>query len=274
MVRAEAARGLGKMNTESARTALQRLEHAGVAQPRVLAAVLEALAEFTVSAEAHEAMLKHADAHALFVGMAAVTGLGRMRANPELLDRSLAKLQMAARPPSRRIIRWFAFSALQLLDDARVFDTVLELAQPARGDELRDRAIETLGHLGRRDSLRDRTRGILTGWLFDPDANAQWAAVLALGALGDPRSIVDLERVRNSARSQSLRNAAKDAIEAIQRPEDPKRATSALLERLAAIEQQNQQVEKKLRELTDQVGAIERSGRKKPTEKLSPKSKK
>lgn len=94
------------------------------------------------------------------------------------------------------------------------------------------------------------------------------------GALGDPRSIIDLERIKDSARSESLRNAAKEAVEAIKRPEDPKRATNALIERLATIEQQNQQLEKKLKELTEKIGDFEQSSRKKPSKKSPLKAQK
>src|SRR5260370_33749217 len=153
--------------------------------------------------------------------MAAVAALGRLRAKPELLDQSLQVLTAAARKPTRRAVRVAALHALAALDDPRSYEPVFEMAQ-AGDDELRSQVIPILGRLGRNDKLRDRTRKALTAWLYDPERSAQLAAVAGLGALGDPRSIADLERIRNSGRSESLRHDARAAIEAIQRPENPK----------------------------------------------------
>jgi HEAT repeat protein len=140
---------------------------------------------------------------------------------------------------------------------------VLKLAQPGRTDELRNRGIQVLGRLGRHDGLRDRTRAALTAWLDDPDRSAQEAAAFALGALGDPRAIADLERVRGSARAEGVGQFAAAAIQAIRRPEDPKQGTAALVERLAAIEKRNQELEKKIKELSDRLDALKKApGRK------------
>src|SRR5438034_624370 len=72
---------------------------------------------------------------------------------------------------------------------------------------------------------------------------------------GDPRSLADLERMRTSARGEDVRKAAESAIDAIKRPEDPKRATGGLIDRLDTLEKQNQEMEKKLKALTDRLDA-------------------
>ena len=53
-----------------------------------------------------------------------------------------------------------------------------------------------------------------------------------------------------------MRKAARDAIDAIRRPDNPKQATAGLLDRLTAIEKHNQELEKKLKDLTDKVDAL------------------
>ena len=133
---------------------------------------------------------------------------------------------------------------------------MLTLAQPGRADELRGQIIPILGRLGRHDGLRDRTRTVLTAWLDDPDRPAQEAAAFALGALGDPRTITDLERIRDSAHAEGVRQFAAAAIQAIRRPEDPERVPAALVERLAAVEKRNQELEKQIKELSDRLDAL------------------
>jgi aminopeptidase N len=264
MVRQEAARGLGKMQTEAALQALLRAEKKSIAQARVLAAVLEALGNYIASPEAHATVLKYvAMGKKLYVEIAAVSALGRLRANAALIEQSLKALQSAARKPTRRAVRSAALRALAALDDPRSYATVVELAQPGHNDELRSQVIPILGRLGRHDDLRDRTREILTAWLYDPDRSAQAAAVASLGALGDPRAIADLKRIHNSVRDESLRKAAQRAVEAIQRPENPKQATTALIQQLGAIEKQNQELEKKLKDLSDKLDALKESPKKK-----------
>ena len=125
----------------------------------------------------------------------------------------------------------------------------------SRDDELRGQAISLLGRLGRGEEVREHARTILTAWLYDPDRAEQIAAIGALGELGDPRSLADLERMRTGARGEDVRKAAESAIDAIKRPEDPKRATSGLIDRLDTLEKQNQEMEKKLKALTERLDA-------------------
>jgi HEAT repeat protein len=263
-VRSAAAEGLGKMQTESALRALLRAEKEGLGQPRVLAALVQGLGGYAVSPEAHAAVLKYArEQKSLDVETAAVFALARMRASPELVEKGLKVLQAAAQKPTRRAVRAAAFRALTVLEDPRTFETVLKLAQPGQTDELSNRSIQVLGRLGRHDSLRDRTRAALTAWLDDPDRSAQEAAAFALGALGDPRAIPDLERVRGSARAEGVRQFAAAAIQAIRRPEDPKRAPAALLERLAAVEKRNQELQRQVKELSDRLDALKKAPQRK-----------
>jgi len=253
-VRQKAAQRLGRMQTEEALQTLLNAERPVTANQRVLTAVIAALGTFVVSREAHETVLKHADRHQpLSVETAAIRALGRMRGSPELIERSQRAVLEAAKKPSRRGVRYAAFASLRALEDTNAYNAVLELAQPVRDDELRGEAISLLGRLGRREEVREQTRTILTTWLYDPDRAAQIAAIGAIGELGDPRSLPDLERMHGSARGEGVRSAAEGAIGAIKRPEDPKRATGGLIDQLDTLEKQNQELEKKLKALTDRL---------------------
>jgi aminopeptidase N len=263
MVRQAAARGLGKMQTEEALQALLRAEAKPLDPPRVQAAVVAALGEYIVSPEAHAAVLRHAKADSpLYAELAAVTALGRLRARPALLEKSIDVLQTAARRPSRRAVRRAALAALTTLDDPRAYQTVFALAEPGHDDELRDQAIPALGRLGRHAGLGDRTRTALTAWLYDPDRSAQAAAVAGLSALADPRSVADLERIRVSARPESLRKAAQHGIDAIARAPDPRQVTAGLMQRLSALEKQNQELERKLKDLSTKIEGLQQASKK------------
>jgi len=260
-VRQDAAQRLGRIQTEAALQTLLDAERSGIANQRVLSAVIAALGTFVVSHEAHETVLKYAHLQQpLGVETAAIRALGRMRGSPELIERSQRVVLEAAKKPSRRAVRYAAFGSLRALEDTNAYNAVLELAQPARDDELRGQAISLLGRLGRREEVREQTRTILSAWLYDPDRAAQIAAIGALGELGDPRSLADLERMHTSARGEDVFKTAESAIDAIKRPEDPKRATGELINRLDTLEKQNQELEKKLKTLTDRLDATAKGG--------------
>src|SRR5258708_17707655 len=177
-VRQTAARRLGRAQNDDALQALLNVEKSGITDRRVMTAVIEALGNFVVSPGAHGTVLKYAGRQQpLAVETAAIRTLGRMRASPELIERAQETILAAARKPSRRAVRDAAFGSLRALEDTNAYSAVLELAQPARDDELRGQAISLLGRLGRREEVRDQTRTILTAWLYDPDRAAQIAAI-------------------------------------------------------------------------------------------------
>src|SRR5205807_6598099 len=133
---------------------------------------------------------KHAEPQKnLYIEMAVVAALGKLRASSDMVEKSLAKLETAAQKPSRRAVRVAAFRSLMALDDARAYETIFKLAQPGGDDEMRTQAIPALGRLGRHASQRDRTRPALTAWLDGPDRSAHEASVAGPGAPGDARAI-------------------------------------------------------------------------------------
>lgn len=268
-MRRAAAEQLGRMQNEAALRVLLAAERGGLGNMRVLAAVIETLPNFAVSREAQETVMKYADPkQPLSVEFAAIRALGRMRAAPELTERGTKLVLEASRKPSRRMVRYAAFESLRSLDDTNAYATVLAMAQPARGDELRSDAIRLLGRLGRCEALCEQTRATLTSWLEEPDRPAQVAAINALGELGDPRALPDLERLRGGAR-EDVRTAADAAIAAIQRPEDPKRSVAGLLDRLDTLEKKNLELQNKLQSLTERLntGARTNAPAKKPRSK-------
>jgi aminopeptidase N len=254
-VRRLAAERLGRMQNDAALHVLLDVERAGLGNARVLSAVIEAMPNFALSAEAHDLVLKYAEpTQPLEVQTAAIRALGRMRASTEFTERSRKLVLAAAQKPSRRFVRLAAFSSLRAFGDTNAYPAVVAMAQPARGDELRGDAIRLLGRLGRADELRESTRTTLTTWLEDPDRPAQLAAIDALGELGDPRSLPDLERLHRGVQAE-VRSAAEAAIGALRRPEEPRRSLDGVIDRLDSLEQQNQELQKKLKMLSDRLDA-------------------
>jgi aminopeptidase N len=255
-VRKTAAERIGRMQNEAALQALLRAERSGINNPRVLTAVIEALVNFVVSKDAHETVLKYADAkQPLSVESAAIRALGHMRASPDLIEKGQKMVLGAAAKPSRRAVRQVALASLRISEDTNAYEAVQELAQPARDDELRDMAIGVLGRLGRRDEVRAQTLTILRGWLYDPDRAARIAAIRALGELGDPRALADLERLSAGSQGEEVHGAAEAAIASIKRAEDPKHSIAGLVERLDTLERQSQDLEKKVKALADRAQA-------------------
>jgi aminopeptidase N len=250
-VRDAAAAALGRVQTDAALAVLLRAATNASSHPRVLAAIIEALGSYTVSVDAHETVLRYAGPEQpLYVQHAAVTALGGLRASPELRQKSREQLARALEPNSRRYVRTAALRALRRMDDPESYNTVLALTKPGLDPDIRNQAITLLGRLGRLLDSRDETRNRLTEWLSDPDRGAQAAAATGLGELKDPRAIADLERINTSARVEGVRTAAREAIESIKRPDDPKASMAAVLDRLTALEKRNQELEKQIKALT------------------------
>jgi HEAT repeat protein len=248
MVRQAAARDLGRRQTDVAlETLLDRVKK-GIANPRVLAATIEALGRYASSPDAHIVVLRHAEsAPGLYVQAAAIQALGRLRANQELVSKSLKILQTIATGPARRYVRASAIESLASLGEDRAQKTLLALAQPGRNEPLRPEAIRALGTLGKQKGLRDQTYSVLKDWLDDPDRIDQEAAITSVGQLGDPRALQDLERIQISSRAPGLREAAKTAQAMIRRNSDSDSRVSDLERRLAGLEKQNKALQERLK---------------------------
>ncbi|GEM_PF-685997 len=257
--RAAAADALGRSQTGEALSGLLRIAQLGTTHPRVLGRVLAALGEFPDSADAHETVLKYVDSkQPLWVEQAAVAALASFRRNSAMANRTIDILDRAARKPTRRYVRAAAWTALGQLANTNTFQLAWEIAQPS-GDEMRPRAIQLLGTLGREESLRERVRRALISWLSDPDAQAQHAAIAALGALQDPKALADLERFSRSAAPRELRDLAKETVERLRHPSDPKALSTAMQQRVDDLDRRNRALEQRLEALEKQQAPTKKS---------------
>jgi len=186
MVRAEAARSLGKIRSEDAFRALA--ENAGVDQPKVRRAVAAALGNFR-TAEAAKVLEKRAKHDPSYLVEAeSVRALGRTR-QPEALKVIVSLLD---RPSWADVARAGAIDGLAGLRDERALPEVIERTRygfPTRG---RRAAIAALAQLSEGRKVREHLEELLE----DKDPHLKIDVVAALQSLGDPKARGALHRAK------------------------------------------------------------------------------
>jgi len=186
MVRAEAARSLGKIRSEEAFSALAA--QVGSEHPKVRRAVASALGSFRTP-EAAKLLEKRAKSDPSYLVEAeSVRALGRTR-QPEALPVILPLLD---RPSWAEVSRAGALDALGALRDEGALPEVLKRTQygfPTRG---RRAAIAALAQISEGRKVREHLEDLLD----DKDPHLKIDVVAALQALGDPKSRSALHRAK------------------------------------------------------------------------------
>jgi len=186
MVRAEAARSLGKIRSEEAFTALAA--QASTEHPKVRRAVAAALGSFR-TAQAVRVLAKHAKSDPSYLVEAeSVRALGRTR-QAEALPLILPLLDRAS---WAEVSRAGALDALGALRDERALPEILKRTQygfPTRG---RRAAIAALPQISDSRKVREHLEDLLE----DKDPHLKIDVVSALQTLGDPKSRGPLHRAK------------------------------------------------------------------------------
>ena len=186
MVRAEAARSLGKIRSDEAFQALA--ENAGADHPKVRRAVAAALGNFR-TAEAAKVLEKRAKHDPSYLVEAeSVRALGRTR-QPEALKVIVSLLD---RPSWADVARAGAIDGLAGLRDERALPEVIERTRygfPTRG---RRAAIAALAQLSEGRKVREHLEELLE----DKDPHLKIDVVAALQSLGDPKARGALHRAK------------------------------------------------------------------------------
>ncbi len=186
MVRAEAARALGRIRSDEAFSALSA--HVGTEHPKVRRAVASALGSFK-TAEAAKLLEKRAKSDPSYLVEAeSVRALGRTR-QPEAFDVIVPLLD---RPSWAEVSRAGALDALGALRDERALPEVLKRTQygfPTRG---RRAAISALAQISDGRKVREHLEDLLD----DKDPHLKIDVVAALQALGDMKSRGALNRAK------------------------------------------------------------------------------
>jgi len=186
MVRAEAARALGKIRSEEAFSALAA--QAGVEQPKVRRAVAAALGNFKTAAAAKVLEKRAKSDPSYLVEAESVRSLGRTR-QVETLPVIVSLLD---RPSWAEVSRAGALDALGALRDERALPEVLKRTEygfPTRG---RRAAIAALGLISDGRKVREHLEDLLD----DKDPHLKIDVVAALQFLGDAKSRGPLHRAK------------------------------------------------------------------------------
>ncbi len=186
MVRAEAARALGKIRSEQAFAALAA--NAGADHPKVRRAVAGALGYFKTP-EAAKALEKRAKSDPSYLVEAESTrALGRTR-QPEVFELILPLLD---RPSWAEVSRAGALDALGALRDERALPEVLKRTQYGYPTRARRAAINALAQISEGRKVREHLEDLLD----DKDPHLKMEVVVALQALGDAKSRGALNRAK------------------------------------------------------------------------------
>ncbi|MEP7049888.1 MAG: M1 family aminopeptidase [Pseudomonadota bacterium] len=186
MVRAEAARALGKIRSDQAFSALA--EHAGTEHPKVRRAVASALGSFKTAAAAKVLEKRAKSDPSYLVEAESVRALGRTR-QTQAFDVIVSLLD---RPSWAEVSRAGALDGLGALRDERALPEVLKRTQygfPTRG---RRAAISALAQISDGRKVREHLEDLLD----DKDPHLKIDVVAALQALGDVKSRSALHRAK------------------------------------------------------------------------------
>lgn len=251
-VRAEAARALGTMRSERARSALLRLLATGDAidHPKARRAAVEALGQYR-HPESTETLVRLATNDvSVAVQAEAIRAIGSAR-RVEAIDTVIAA---ADRDAYKDLLRRAAAWALGELGDPRGVDVCLRIAALGMNHRTRPVAIEALPQLADRGHERERIESVLLDMLDDVERRTRAAAVSALAEIG---SVTAIEALRTIARSDPRKRfaiAAREAIEAIIADQAPDDAVVLLRGELDRLHERRQTLEEKVRLLGEAMG--------------------
>ena len=186
MVRAEAARALGKIRSEEAFAALAA--QAGADHPKVRRAVASALGNFKTAAAAKVLAKRAKNDPSYLVEAESVRALGRTR-QPEVLPMIIPLLD---RPSWAEVSRAGALAALGALRDERALPEVLKRTEYGFPTRARRAAIAALAQISEGRKVREHLEDLLD----DKDPHLKIDVVAALQFLGDQKSRGPLHRAK------------------------------------------------------------------------------
>ncbi|HLG17989.1 MAG TPA: M1 family aminopeptidase [Blastocatellia bacterium] len=185
-VRVEAVKSLAEFRNDASRAAL--LEAVKDKESRVRREAIKALAAFRDPKLAGLFINIINTDQSYFAVSEAATALGRTGA-PEAYDVLVATLKQDSWQDT---ILAGAMSGLAALKDARALDIALKHAAPGNRATVRASAFNMLGEIGKGN---DRALEILTSALKEESLQTVFAALQAVGSLGDARAIPALEEL-------------------------------------------------------------------------------
>ena len=211
-VRRAAAKALGEIRTEAAKSAIM----AGLKDkdPRVRRAVYDALGQYREDDEAFKvlsnAWMKERREYPASSG---ALGMGASR-HPKAFNAIVKGLD---RPAHASVITRNGLAALVDLRDARAIDVMRKHTRPGQPEFVRMSAAISLGRLGDvLEDKRDDIREILVPLLRDENFRTKQGAITGLGNLGDPKAIPELQKLQDKDPLGAVRKLAWRTVKQIQ----------------------------------------------------------
>ncbi|HSS79090.1 MAG TPA: M1 family aminopeptidase [Thermoanaerobaculia bacterium] len=259
VTRQEAAKALGALGspgTSAGDAALEALR-IGLADKdsRVRTDVLEALQHFPAHTELIP-LLRRAleNEQSYFARAAAATALGAFESRRE----EVAPILVAALEQSsfHELVRAAALKALGKLDPDRAFAPAQRLAAYGAPIDSRRQALTTLAEIGSKSTRRrEEIRKILVGYLDDPSYVVREGVYSAIGALGDPAAIPDVERRGRLEMEGRQRLHAEKAVRDLRKKKvETGKDEKALRDRMEQLERESEVLKERVRVLEETKG--------------------
>jgi aminopeptidase N len=241
--RSEAAAALGKMHQDPARDILidALAEGHAIKEPRTRKAAVSALGDYR-NPKAVPTLLRFAKSDETYtVEAAASEALGKQDVSDQIVEALIAN---CAKPSYRDQIRTSAVKSLADLGAERGLQPAMALAGYGQPFRSRPMGIEAVGKIGETLDKKDEPRKFLLGLVNDPQDRAAVAAIRALGELGDEKAIGELKTIADGSAPQQQRDAARSAIDAINKKSGETATVKSLRERIESLEKSRAESEK------------------------------
>jgi aminopeptidase N len=257
-VRSAAAKALGDIATREAQEVLLAAL-VSEKDSRVRSAICRALGEcrdeglFERLAQVFDKDEKY------YVAAAAAEALGKTGAKAAFA-RLVSGLE---RGSHTEVIRRSIFAGLAELKDARAIDILFDYTRWGMPTYARLGAISALGKLG--DSLKEQREKIRLHsekLLRDPEPRVRRATADALGTLGDPAAIPELESIKSTDLFGYTRRVAEFAIKRIREKQGEWGEKGAVQKELQALKDENRELKAKFGKIESQLEALAKANSK------------
>jgi len=249
-VRAKAAEALGEIDNDKALDALL----AGLQQgdARVRQAVVEAIGKIDEE-RAHDALLSVVDnEESPYVVAEAIGALGKVKC--EKARKPIIKA--LSRDSHNEVVRSAAFDALVLLEEEDSLKVITSYTSADRPRMSRPNAISAVGRLGKWMDEKDRPRASLVRLLKDPSYRIRRAATDALGVLGDPKAINDLESFAETSKDPDEKRRAEEAIRSINAAREQTEEVKQLRKQVDELKKAEEKLEKGFKDIEKKLDAM------------------
>ncbi len=255
-VRQAAARALGEVKLKEAFQILKK----GLSDPdsRVRRSVISVLGKFKDEPEAVDILYKQFKSDSSYYAKAeALVSLGKTK-NKKVYNWILEGLKYDSH---NDVIRASVFDGLVQLDEPKGIGLAKEYAVYGKPQPVRNSAISALGKLGKgKESVtasktytKTEIREFLENFLWEPLFDTKRAVVNALGELGDPEAIPELEKFIERELQARLRGDARLAIKKIREGKKEEVDLKELKDKVAELEEENKGMKTRLEVLEREV---------------------